>query len=232
MFSEFNEIPELGDLLPARIESKDLKAALGDTYAAPPAEPVKSSSAKQSSFSYNLGDIALYDWDFDGLLDFMFYDRTNGLTLVRNIGSETEPAWNDDIGTDFVTYIYEHSVLDDLTYAEGTFAIRENPDSARPGVEWTRDIFVSVNSRLKNYRFFVNEGENGAYRLNRVNAVAFPAGQGDVAFWDYDGDGDLDMFRTGVSSSANTNLIMFENKAPTHRPGPSSSPSSASLPSR
>ncbi|MDP2323135.1 MAG: hypothetical protein Q8N51_03795, partial [Gammaproteobacteria bacterium] len=218
-FSSFPEITDLSEVLPDRIEGKALKAAMGDTaHAGLPLEQGKSTGAKGASVSYNLGDIALYDWDFDGVLDFMFYDRTNGLTLVRNVGTVEAPAWNDTIGTDFVTYIYEHSEVDGLTFAEGTFAIRENPDSAIPGIEWTRDIFVSVNSRLKNYRFFTTEGENGAYRLNKVNAVAFQVGQGDVDFWDYDDDGDLDMFRTGVSSGAETNLILIENHGAPYAP--------------
>ncbi|MCF6286465.1 MAG: VCBS repeat-containing protein, partial [Candidatus Hydrogenedentes bacterium] len=128
VFSEFLEVTELGNVLPARIEftTKERKALA-------PFEQRKSSVAKGTDYSYNLGDIAIYDWDFDGVLDFMFYDRSNGLTLVRNTGSTTAATWSSTIGTDSVTYIYDHGAIDDLTYAEATFAIRENPDSALPG---------------------------------------------------------------------------------------------------
>lgn len=219
-FPFFVEITELGEVLPDRI-TFDAKssARLNASY---PAGPKKGMDAKGTSFSYNLGDISLYDWDFDGVLDFMFYDRTNGLTLVRNTGTTSAPAWNSTIGTSAVTYIYEHREIDEIDYAEGTFAVSENPDSALPGVDWTRDIFVSVDSRLKNYRFFVNEGDDGAYRLNQQNAVAFPAGQGDVAFWDFDGDGDQDLFRTGVPtadpSATSTIMLLFRNEGAPYAP--------------
>jgi hypothetical protein len=218
LFPAFLEETDLSSVLPDRIEFTSKELAAGEAVATLPTEPAKSSVAKGTSFSYNLGDIAVYDWDFDGVLDFMFYDRTEGLTLIRNEGTVTDPSWNDTIGTSSVTYIYDHNAIDDITYVEGTFAVDENPDSALPGVDWTRDILVSVNSRLKNYRFFTGEGDDGGYRLNQQNAVAFPAGQGDVDFWDYDGDGDEDMFRTGISSTSSTNLLLFENEGAPYAP--------------
>lgn len=175
---------------------------------------------------YNLGDIHLADWDADGRLDFMFYNASAGMMWIPNLGSPEAPAWSSSLGSDGVPR-YDHRVLDGATFIEGTFNVVENPEASKPGTEWLRDVFLSVNSRLKTYRFFLNES---VYRITQENPVAYPSGQGPAAFWDYDGDGDFDMFRMGISGSAQTNLLVLQNAGTSYNPAWGAFKSIASVP--
>jgi hypothetical protein len=206
------EIAVLSNLMPDRFSPSKL-----DNSGATPGEPLRQETYypdKGCSFLYNMGDIHLADWNADGLLDFMFYEASQGMHWVPNLGTAESPAWSSTRGSGGVPR-YDHREQDDVAFSEGTFNVTENPESSKPGVEWLRDVFISSNSRLKTFRFFTQEE---AYRVVQENPVAFPAGQGPAAFWDADGDGDLDLFRMGVSQSENTNLIGFPNVGTPYNP--------------
>lgn len=169
---------------------------------------------KGANFIYNLGDIHLADWDLDGRLDFMFYNASAGMMWIPNLGTPEAPAWSNSLGSGGVPR-YDHRATDGVQFIEGTFNVLENPEASKPGAEWLRDVFLSVNNRLKTFRFFVEEQ---TYRVVQENPVAYPSGQGPAAFWDYDLDGDFDMFRMGVSGGAQTNLISLQNAGTSYNP--------------
>ncbi len=170
---------------------------------------------KRGNQIYNLGDIHLADWDADGRLDFMFYNASAGMMWIPNLGTPEAPAWSGSLGNGGVPR-YDHREIDGVQFIEGTFNVQENPEALKPGTEWLRDIFLSVNNRLKTFRFFANEG---AYRITQENPVAYPAGQGPAAFWDYDGDGDFDLFRMGITAgTALTNLLVLQNEGTSYNP--------------
>jgi hypothetical protein len=208
-------VPQLTNLLPDRLPVKALKNARAEDPTGVPLSQKMGNGAKgESDFSYNLGDAELLDWDADGLLDYMFYHRSEGLYWVPNVGTATNPVWSTSLGSGGAPR-YDHREIDDISLAEGTIDLSPNPDAVKPGAEWLRDVFISVNSRLKTYRFFVEEG---SYRIVQENPVAFPAGQGPAAFWDYDGDGDQDLFRMGFSSTAFSSLLLFPNAGTPYSP--------------
>lgn len=181
---------------------------------------------KGVSTIYNIGDISLADWDADGRLDFMFYQATVGLFWIPNVGTATAPIWSNELGSDGVPR-YDHREQDEADFVEGTFNVEENPEAAKPGTEWLRDVYFSVNNRLKTFRFFTAEG---AYRIVQQNPVAYPAGQGPATFWDYDGDGDKDMFRMGITGVEQTNLLALRNEGTLYNPAWGAFSSIASVP--
>ena len=210
------EIQELSALMPERIPVKAVqKALLGEPLRAERPEGFKrGAKSAKSGYTYGLGDIEIADWDSDGLLDFMFYDRSKGMMWIRNVGSVEHPVWDDELGSGGVPR-YDHRTIDGLTYAEGSFSLFPNPNAARPGAEWLRDVFISVNARLKTYRFFT---DNQEYRITDERPVAYQAGQGKSSFWDADGDGDLDLFRMDYSSVYPAYLALFENVGTPYNP--------------
>src|SRR5690606_26810910 len=161
-----------------------------------PIRPAENPKAKQGGVTYGLGDIDVLDWNIDGRLDFLFYDRAEGLFWIPNLGTPQSPEWATFLGPDLEGHdespLYSHRANDGSDFAEGTFAVRQNPDIAVPSPEWLDELYISVNSRLRTFRYYTDEND---YRLLQTNAVADPAGQGAPAFWDFDLDGDLDLFR-------------------------------------
>lgn len=209
------EIARLSNLLPNRLEKSLLqKSEATLPPVALPLTQTEDEKAAKADYSYNLGDIALFDWDGDGVLDFMFYDKTQGHLWVRNLGTVHIPLWDTKLAQNGVP-LYDHRIEDGLDYAEATFAFRQNPEAAQPGVEWLRDVYLSVNNLLKTFRFFIAEN---AYRIIQANPVAYPVGQGKPVFWDYDGDGDFDLFRMGILESGTPNLLLFENFGTAYSP--------------
>jgi len=206
------EIAVLSNLMPGdRVKSLDQDHAM---LAPPLRQKVNRARKGACGAEYNLGDIHLADWDLDGLLDFMFYDATRGLFWIENLGAADDPRWPAELGSNGEPR-YDHNVIDDIGFAEATFNLEPNPDAVRPGAEWLRDVFISVDSRLKTFRFFVADD---AYRITDEVPVAYPAGQGSAQFWDYDQDGDLDLFRMGLPVGAAPNLLTFENVGTPYNP--------------
>ncbi|HNT87462.1 MAG TPA: FG-GAP-like repeat-containing protein, partial [Candidatus Hydrogenedentes bacterium] len=204
------EIVELGNLLPDRIPRSALKAAEESAPSLPEYERPLTGFEKVD-YTYALGDFELADWDFDDALDVMFYDRREGLKWIPNVGTETNPVWSSTLGNDGRS-LYDHSVVDNISSSESSFAMRRNPKWASPGEEWSDDVFLSVNNLLKTYRYFYFFMGGTGYRIVQTRPLAYPAGQGISSFWDYDGDGDHDMFRIGInSSSPNASMLLFPN---------------------
>ncbi|MDX9973970.1 MAG: VCBS repeat-containing protein, partial [FCB group bacterium] len=132
-------------------------------------------------------DMEFGDWDADGDIDFLFYNSEDGVHWSRCIDRTralTDPArWDATLDVEVIPYtqsaFFEH--------VQGAFAVRPGPDvSSYP------DFYVAVQGMLLTWRYNAR-GEQ--YELIQQNAVAFDAGTGSPAFWDYDSDGDLDMFR-------------------------------------
>ena len=209
------EIQQLSVLMPERIPVKAVEKALrDDSLRAERPEGFKSGVKAVNGYTYGLGDVEIADWDADGVLDFMFYDRSKGMMWIRNVGTASNPVWDDELGSDGVPR-YDHRVIDDLTYAEGSFSLYGNPNAAKPGAEWLRDVFISVNARLKTYRFFT---ESNSYRITDERPVAYMVGQGQSSFWDCDEDGDLDLFRMSYNSAYPAYLVVYENVGTPYNP--------------
>ncbi|MBP8129306.1 MAG: VCBS repeat-containing protein, partial [Candidatus Hydrogenedentes bacterium] len=208
------EIVALSNLLPDRIPRSVVKEA-EETGAALPVYERPLTGFEKTSYTYGLGDFELAYWNFDDVLDVMFYDREKGLMWIKNIGTATNPVWDSQLGNGGEP-LYDHRVVDDLTLSESSFALRRNPKWASPGEEWLDDIYLSVNYLLKTYRYFYADL---AYRIVQERPIAYPVGQGISAFWDYDGDGDHDMFRIGINTSSPTPaLLLFPNVGTPYAP--------------
>ncbi|HEO69934.1 MAG TPA: VCBS repeat-containing protein, partial [Candidatus Hydrogenedentes bacterium] len=165
-----------------------------------------------------LSDIEVYDWDGDGVLDFLFYDALEGIDWVRNTGTTTTPEWANvlnDGGTppwrhgDLAAYGIPDGRYENLEKAFGTFALSDNPESGLPHAKWRNDFCINMEGWLITRRYFT--GDDAGYRLVQENSLEYPTGQGPAAFADADGDGVLDMFRTGVGSSSTAYLLAFTN---------------------
>lgn len=131
-------------------------------------------------------DMEFGDWDSDGDLDFMFYNSEIGVQWVLCVdgAAGVQNRW-DTVLDRFITP-YRHGSF--YEHVEGSFAVRPGP-----GLAEYPDFYVSVEGVLETWRY---NSKGGVYELVQQNATAFDAGTGPAAFWDYDGDGDLDMFRT------------------------------------
>lgn len=207
------EKTELSILLPPRLQTSKLlesQRARGFDKASFQ-EP--SDNRKAVGFSYNLGDIGFADWDLDGDLDFLFYQRDDGLFWIPNVGTASAPVWANARGSNGKP-LYSHSKVDGYPYEEGSFAIRTNPQAAKPGAEWVDELYLSVNNRLKTARYYSDTG----FRIVNQNAVAFAFGQGPIAYWDYDYDGDLDLFATSQGYDPNAFLMLIRNGGTAYTP--------------
>lgn len=208
------EIVELSNLLPERMPRISEKQS-GESAPSLPEYERPMTGFEKADYTYALGDFELAYWNFDDVLDVMFYDRQKGLMWIENVGTETNPVWDSQLGNGGEP-LYDHYEVDDITRSESSFALRRNPKWASPGEEWLDDIYLSVNNLLKTYRYFYADD---AYRIVQERPLAYPAGQGISAFWDYDGDGDHDMFRMGInSSSPNASLLLFPNVGTPYAP--------------
>lgn len=207
------EVTEISVQLPDRLPlSKALKA---QKLARAPLHSFQQPAGanKGLAFTYNMGDIGFTDWDLDGDLDFLFYSREDGLFWIPNNGTSSGPVWSATLGSGGEA-LYDHEVADGLFYQEASFAVRENPDRALPGTEWLDETYLSVNNRMKIIRYYTDTG----FRTDSVNAVAFPFGQGPAAFWDYDGDGDLDLFKGTDSTGEPGELLLVRNRGTVYAP--------------
>jgi hypothetical protein len=152
-------------------------------------------------------DIEFGDWDADGDLDFLFYDSEEGVHWSRCINPAqalgASARWDAQLDVNVMPYTQS----DFFQHVQGAFAVRQGPDvSSYP------DFYVAVQGMLLTWRY---NAKGDQYELVQENAVAFDAGTGSPAFWDYDGDGDLDMFR---QENITGKLSLIENVGTPYSP--------------
>ena len=215
-WAEPEEVTALSQLMPPGIGSKSSTG--GGPDAGVRMREAFRAGFKSKGLKLRVSDLEICDWDMDGLLDFMFYDALQGVDWVRNIGTETEPAWSATLNegeqapwrhTAPEEYGIPAGSYRDLVRAHGAFAVRLNPERDLPDVKWLNDFYINVKGWLITLRYMT--GDAPGYRLIQQNSVEYPTGQGPAAFADCDGDGDLDMFRSGTGSSATSYLLLFPN---------------------
>ena len=215
------EVRALSDLMPPRMAKKSAKSG-ADTGGRDPGERAHGPKA---AWSVRVADIEVVDWDVDGLLDFMFYDAEHGIDFVRNTGTAESPEWGDELNPAPAPIPWRHDDLAnfnipagshaDFDTVYGSFAVRTNPAAYLPDAKWLDDFYIAMDGWLITLRYDVDEGD---YRLIQENSVEFGTGQGPAGFWDYDGDGDLDLFRTGIGSGDYGWLLLFPNVGTVYSP--------------
>lgn len=204
---------ELSLLLPPRLETGKVLEDQRKRGLDKVAYQEPDANRKALGYTYNMGDIGFADWDLDGDQDFLFYQRDDGLFWVRNEGTASAPTWANVRGSNG-NPLYSHRIADGYDFEEGSFALRTNPQAAKPGAEWLDEIYLSVNNRLKTARYYSDTG----YRIVNQSAVAFAFGQGPIAYWDYDYDGDLDLFSTSQGYDPNSFLMGVRNGGTAYTP--------------
>jgi hypothetical protein len=193
------EITELSSLMPPRYEFKsgDREKSLAWR------QPGDGVTGAKAGFDPRVFDFQMADWDIDGDLDFMFYDTEYGVDWVLNIGTVQAPVWDTVINRNITPY--EHPA--NLGRVFGAFAIKPGP--------FAPDFYVALQGRLQAWRY---NKDTFQYELIQRSAVALEAGQGQPAFWDYDGDGDFDMFRGGITTGPQAQLLLFPNVGAPYAP--------------
>ncbi|NIA14999.1 MAG: hypothetical protein GWP08_13075 [Nitrospiraceae bacterium] len=215
------EVRALSDLMPPRMVDKAAKSG-ADTAGR---DLDTRTHAPKASYSVRVADIEVVDWDVDGRLDFMFYDAEHGIDFVRNTGTAESPEWGDELNPSPAPIPWRHNDLagfnipagshDDFDVVYGSFAVRTNSAAYLPDAKWLDDFYIAMDGWLITLRYDVEEN---AYRLIQENSVEFGTGQGPAGFWDYDGDGDLDLFRTGIGSGDYGSLLLFPNIGTVYSP--------------
>ena len=220
------EVTALSALMPPGIEVTTKAGQRPDAGLRMP-DPLRQHrvAAKGTRLDVRVSDIELCDWDVDGLRDFLFYDALQGIDWVRNTGASTEPAWDDELNvtlrapwrhTDLEAYGIPADSYIEMDKVYGTFAVRTNPEAGLPGTKWLDDCYINMEGWLITRRYF--KGANEGYRLTQENCLEYPTGQGPPALWDCDGDGDLDLFRSGVGADEASMLMLFENVGTPYAP--------------
>jgi len=213
------EIQALSRLMPPRIEYSAKKQA------GPSIEthfPRRRRQVTKASYGVRVSDIEVIDWNVDGRLDFLFYDAERGVDEVRNVGTAQQAAWASEITA---TPPWDHTCLEaygvpvsdhtPLDTVFGSFDVCPNPDAYLPEAKWLDDFHIAMDGWLVTLRYY--EQDSG-YRLIQENAIEYASGQGPAAFWDYDNDGDLDLFRSATGSQATNALLLFPNIGTAYSP--------------
>ncbi|MBI5093073.1 MAG: hypothetical protein HZB26_11625 [Candidatus Hydrogenedentes bacterium] len=202
VWSAPEQITELSDLMPPRyLLSKSEQGSPFTPWLTPKEQALR---RQKSAYDPRVFDFEFADWDEDGDMDFLFYDTERGVDWVRNLGWATIPVWDSEINGDGTR---PYTQPDNLGRIFGSFAVRSGA--------FNPDFYVSIRGRLLTWRF---NNVQHAYEIVQQNTVAYETGQGAPAFWDYDGDGDLDMFTTGMGGNVYGALLLFENEGTPYEP--------------
>src|SRR5258706_6500627 len=136
-------------------------------------------------YYYNGGGVAVGDIDGDGLLDLYFTSNLGRNRLYRNLGHFRFEDITDPAG-----------VADSVGWKSGVTMADVNGDGRL-------DIYVSVVNYLgmqgRNV-LYINNGDGTLTDRTATYGVDFSGFSTQAAFFDYDGDGDLDMYLLNSST--------------------------------
>jgi len=138
-------------------------------------------------YYYNGGGVAAGDIDGDGLVDLYFTSNLGSNRLYRNLGNLRFEDITDRAG-----------VADSVGWKSGVTMADVNGDGRL-------DIYVSgVNYRGMNGRnvLYINNGDGTFTDRADEYGLGFSGYSTQAAFFDYDGDGDLDMYLLNSSTLA------------------------------
>jgi hypothetical protein len=138
-------------------------------------------------YYYNGGGVAAGDIDGDGLVDLYFTSNLGRNRLYRNLGNFRFADVTDRAG-----------VADSVGWKSGVTMADVNGDGRL-------DIYVSgVNYQNMAGRnvLYINNGDGTFTDRTEEYGLAFSGYSTQVAFFDYDGDGDLDMYLLNSSTHA------------------------------
>src|SRR5216117_1169436 len=136
-------------------------------------------------YFYNGGGVAAGDVDGDGLIDLYFTSNLGRNRLYRNLGHFR-----------FEDITSRAGVADSVGWKSGVTMADVNGDGRL-------DIFVSgVNYLAMNGRnvLYINNGDGTFTDLAEEYGLGFSGYSTQAAFFDYDGDGDLDMYLLNSST--------------------------------
>ncbi len=150
---------------------------------------------------YNGGGVAVGDVDGDGLPDLYFTSNVGPNRLYRNLGN----------------YRFE-----DVTERAGV----ADPDGWKTGVtmadvngDGRLDIYVSAMSSLTMHGhnvLYINNGDGTFSDRTKQYGLDFAGYSTQAVFFDYDGDGDLDMYLLNYSTHAERGPMIHPQREPRH----------------
>src|SRR2546425_1063970 len=150
---------------------------------------------------YNGGGVAVGDVDGDGLPDLYFTSNVGSNRLYRNLGN----------------YRFE-----DITERAGV----ADPEGWKTGVtmadvngDGRLDIYVSAMSYLTLHGhnvLYINNGDGTFTDRTKQYGLDFAGYSTQAVFFDYDGDGDLDMYLLNYSTHAERGPITHPSREPRH----------------
>lgn len=217
------EVYQLGVLMPPAHVTKAQKSG---TVGEDAHDPRTGMEAAKAGYTTRVSDIEIVDWNIDGKLDFMFYDIEHGIDFVLNIGTAQTPVWASSLNSGSAPIPWRHNDLvnfgipeghhDDMDVVYGSFAVRTNPGAYLPDAKWLDDFYIDMDGWLITRRWIT---QDSSYHFIQENALEYGTGQGPAEFWDYDADGDLDLFRSGIGTSSSWSaLLLFPNIGTVYAP--------------
>jgi hypothetical protein len=150
---------------------------------------------------YNGGGVAAGDVDNDGLPDLYFTSNLGSNHLYKNLGNFR-----------FVDITSKAGVADSVGWKTGVTMSDVNGDGRL-------DIFVSGVTYLGMHGrnvLYVNNGDGTFTDRTRAYGLEFAGYSTQAVFFDYDGDGDLDMYLLNYSAHSERGLSAHPQREPRH----------------